>query len=82
MRQYLEVREARIYMLSILWEKEERLVRRQVEETERAAHVRNERLRLKRMGKNIHSSSIFEKWSMTHNQVKFSKISQNHCHVS
>lgn len=69
-RQYLEVRDARVLMLTIYWEKLEVEIRRQIEETERANYARNEKLRLKRMGKNIHSSSIFEKWNMTHHQVQ------------
>jgi hypothetical protein len=69
-RQYLEVREARLYALGLYWEKTEREVRRQIEEQERVNYARNEKLRLKRMGKNIHSSSIFEKWNLTHHQVK------------
>lgn len=69
MRQYLQVREARILALSRYWEAAEREVRRNIEEQERANYARNEKLRARRMGKNTHSSSIFEKWSLTHHQV-------------
>jgi len=69
-RQYLQVREARVLALSRFWETTERTVRRQIEEQERANYARNEKLRQRRMGKNIHSASIFDKWNLTHHQVE------------
>lgn len=68
-RQYLQVRDARVLALSRYWETTEREVRREIEEQERAHYARTEKLRLRRMGKNIHSASIFDKWNLTHHQV-------------
>jgi hypothetical protein len=67
-REMLRVKRARIYLITLYWEKIEKNYRKQIEDQERETFARQQRERMARINTGA-SSDVHGRWGMTHKQV-------------